>query len=867
MLPALIARLTVPFLLLLGLGSWSPSAEEPTLARLAFRVPPQRMGEFGTAYREQVLPILAQHGLLPSSREGRATVDSVFSRLFEMRSLSDIADMERQLGSDPAWQTLLQGLAASYAAEGPDGAIRYRLRLYTTPSGPGTSVVAGSGIRQGLWHTYGVPDGLAGEAISLLQDVNGSIWIGTYGDGVSRYDGQTITTFTIDDGLPGNIVLSMLRDADGSLWFGTFDGVSRYDGQTFTTFTAEDGLGGDVVQSMLQDAEGRLWLGTDGGVSRYDGQTFMTFTTEDGLAHNSVNCITEDSEGYLWFGTMDGASRYDGRAFRSFRSEDGLAGNAVFCMLRDAEGSLWFGTDDGVSRYDGQTFTTLTTSDGLAHNGVSAMVEDAHGNLWFGTGRGVSCYDGQSFATYTTEHGLAHNQVTCIMEDSSGELWFGTTGGVSRHDGHVFQSLLRRDGLGSNRIWDLLQDREGNIWVASTAGAQCYHPSRTSPPVCITNVIADRAYGAIEQVAIPSTQRRVTFAFTGISHRTRPNQMIYLYRLEGYDAGWQQTRESRVAYASLRPGEYTFRVKAVDRDLNYSEEPAEVRIAVRPSYGQIALQSGLALSLLALVLVSGYGLRRRRDQRRAERALIREMEAELQDARRMQMSLMPTASPDTTGIDIAGSCVSANHVGGDFYQYFPQDDGITISLADVTGHAMEAAIPAVMFSGILDKQMEFPGDLEERFGSLNRSLCRSLGDHTYVCLSMLDLDPSSGSMRVANCGCPYPLHYRLATGQIEEIQVEAYPLGIRPDTEYAAKEVSLEPGHYVVLHSDGFSEATNAEEQLFGFDRTMEVIRQGCSEGLSPEDLIGRLIGEVKAFTGDEPQADDMTCVAIKVEA
>ena len=251
----------------------------------------------------------------------------------------------------------------------------------------------------------------------------------------------------------------------------------------------------------------------------------------------------------------------------------------------------------------------------------------------------------------------------------------------------------------------------------------------------------------------------------------------------------------------------------------------------------------------------------------AQQKLIAEMEEELQTAHEMQMNLMPEGSPDLEGVSITAHCSTANRVGGDFYQYFGDEDRLTISLADVTGHSMEAAIPAVMFSGILDNQMEQPRPLPELYQSLNRSLCRSLGEHTYICLTMLDLDPGARLMKVANCGCPYPLHYHQAGRKIEEIQIEAYPLGIRPDTEYAAKEVALEPGDYVILHSDGFSESTNAETQLFGFDRTTEVIRQGCSEGLSPEDLIERLIAEVKAFTGDEPQADDMTCVVIKVEA
>ena len=250
----------------------------------------------------------------------------------------------------------------------------------------------------------------------------------------------------------------------------------------------------------------------------------------------------------------------------------------------------------------------------------------------------------------------------------------------------------------------------------------------------------------------------------------------------------------------------------------------------------------------------------------AQEALNQELEEELEDARRMQMSLMPASAPDTAGIEVSGRCMSANHVGGDFFQYFEMDDGLSVSLADVTGHAMEAAIPAVMFSGILDKQMEFPSGLEERFISLNRGMCRSPGDHTFVCFSMVDISPETRALRVANCGCPYPLHYRAATGEIKEIQVVAYALGIRRDTQYPVVDVELQQGDYVVLHSDGFSEAANAEGEQFGFEHTAEVLRQGCSDGLSPEELIDRLIGEVKAFSGGEPQADDMTCVVVKVE-
>ena len=105
----------------------------------------------------------------------------------------------------------------------------------------------------------------------------------------------------------------------------------------------------------------------------------------------------------------------------------------------------------------------------------------------------------------------------------------------------------------------------------------------------------------------------------------------------------------------------------------------------------------------------------------AQRQLIVELEEELQTAHDMQMGLMPKAPPAVEGLDIAGRCLPANHVGGDFFQYFHQPDGrLAVTISDVTGHAMEAAIPAVMFSGILRTEMRQDKVLEQLYRDLNR---------------------------------------------------------------------------------------------------------------------------------------------------
>jgi len=251
-----------------------------------------------------------------------------------------------------------------------------------------------------------------------------------------------------------------------------------------------------------------------------------------------------------------------------------------------------------------------------------------------------------------------------------------------------------------------------------------------------------------------------------------------------------------------------------------------------------------------------------------QRQLIDELEEELQTAHDMQMSLMPTTSPDIQGFTMSGRCLPANHVGGDFYQFFSRNGRLSVCLADVTGHAMEAAIPVVMFNGILESQMEQGSNLEDLFLRLNRSMYRTrMNSRTFVCFSMGEIELETRIMRLANGGCPYPLHFRAGTGQVTELQVEAYPLGVREKTNYPIIEVQLEPNDRIIFCSDGAAEAVNRRNELFSFERMMEIIGEGCRNGLSAGALIDGVIGEVQAFTGEVPQGDDITLVVLEVES
>jgi len=718
-------------------------------------------------------------------------------------------------------------------------------------------------------------DGLAGtNAQVLLFDREDVLWVGIWG-GLSRYDGGQSSSLTLHDGLPSNGVMSVLEDRQGTVWFATWNGLSRYDDRGLTT------LFSDYTWVLHEDRDGNLWLGgrSEKGLCRYDGRDFTCYSTEDGLVDNWVYAISEDREGNLWIGTNGGLSRFDGREFKNFTTGNGLVDSGVYAISEDREGNLWIGTRGGLCRFDGEKFETYTTASGLAGDLIHALGQDRDGRLWIGTSVGLNSYDGrrdagEKFTTFTTEDGLAHDWITSIAIAPDSSLWIGTFGGgLCRHDGLVFQQLSRRDGLVNNTVKQVEFMSDGSVWIATEGGVTHYRPGNRPPSVSITEVIAGSSHGSVDHISLTSDRSFLILEFQGASFTTPVDRMAYVYRLRGRDDQWRPAYSGRVEYATLPTGEYTFEVRAVDRDLNYSREPARVRIVVQPPYARFALRAGLALALIGFAFATGIAVRRRRaflrEQRerlRAQEELNRELEEELQTAHDMQMRLMPAGPPQIEGLEIAGRCLPANHVGGDLFQYFPENDNLSICLADVTGHDMEAAVPAMVFSGILESEIKHDRPLEELFASLNQTLHDRLDSRTFVCFAMGDLDLATCTFRFANGGCLYPLHYRAATRQITELQVDAYPLGVRPETDYVAVQTQLEPGDRILFYSDGIPEATASDGRIFGFERTAEIVCQACAENLSPDALIDRLLDSVKSFTGDAPQEDDMTCVALQLK-
>ena len=129
--------------------------------------------------------------------------------------------------------------------------------------------------------------------------------------------------------------------------------------------------------------------------------------------------------------------------------------------------------------------------------------------------------------------------------------------------------------------------------------------------------------------------------------------------------------------------------------------------------------------------------------RRAEQARIQAMEEELNKAHDLQMGLMPSADPEWNNLKVAGRCRPATEVGGDIYQFFEGSSTRSCILADVTGHGMEAAVPAIVFDGVIHTEITSGHNQEALFNRLNTLLYSRVNQRTFICCSMVSIDSVS----------------------------------------------------------------------------------------------------------------------------
>jgi len=502
----------------------------------------------------------------------------------------------------------------------------------------------------------------AASVLSLLESPEGDLWIGTFGDGLHRLREGSFVTWSTVEGLDDDSVTAVLAARDGSLYVGGRGRrLNRLLGGRIELIDEQRGLTAGFIASLLEDREGTIWIGTNRDLFRYRAGQAERFRPAGSQGLEQVRCMYQDRDGALWFGTRgQGLYRlHDGRLERT-TAADGLASDNVRGgILRDAQGRLWVGTDGGVSRVEAGRIANLREADGLPAAFVTALHADDDGCLWIGTLNGLARWRGGHLSVLTTEHGLHDNLVMAIAEDAQGWFWLTSNRGISRvakteldlaADGVLPQVACevygRADGMKTPECNGGTQpsacrDALGRLWFATNQGVARVDPVALPPvpPAPVVRlaraVVSGRPADLDAPLVAPPGSGDLEFHYGVVDFRTA-DRIRFRYRLEGYDAKWQDAGSRRAAfYTNIPPGRYRFEVQASNARGEFGAGAAAVDITLQPYlYQTWWFQSLLVAGLVAGVIgLFRWRVRSMRARHLALERLVRDRTRELEQAK------------------------------------------------------------------------------------------------------------------------------------------------------------------------------------------------------------------------------------------
>jgi len=235
---------------------------------------------------------------------------------------------------------------------------------------------------------------------------------------------------------------------------------------------------------------------------------------------------------------------------------------------------------------------------------------------------------------------------------------------------------------------------------------------------------------------------------------------------------------------------------------------------------------------------------------------------ELEEARQLQLSMLPKELPQLPHLEIAVFMKTATEVGGDYYDFKQHDDGtLTVVIGDATGHGMQAGTMVSATKSLFHALADEPAP--DQFLKKGNNALNAMGlKKIYMALTIAKF--RDYHMRVAAAGMPFPLIYRSTTGRVEEVALKGMPLGGFPNFPYEEKKVLLDKGDTVLFMSDGFEEMFNPQDEMLGVEQVILLFEETAAN--SPEKIIDDLKKAGEVWADGRNQEDDVTFVVIKMK-
>lgn len=499
-------------------------------------------------------------------------------------------------------------------------------------------------------------------AISLYQDASGVIWIGTaagmckinelashfthYQQGTGQLDLQAGTQSRSFPVLSDNHITAIIQDQNGILWIGTgFGGMNRLDRNngSITVYQNDPAdpasLPGGEITDIYEDRAGILWVGTGNGLAYFDVEK-ETFNGENALRDVTVLDITEDRQGNLLVGSAAGIwIKETGSSNFTIipTSEISLAEEVIVEMFSGQDGAIWVSTmHNGLFRLeppakDSEKSWEIVHFPRQSGNPLSpgestvvSFYEDSQNGLWMGSiGNGLVRFNQETQAFVQYLPGIESSAfVGCILGDAQGFLWLGTEFGLARFDPRrqAFAHFDARDypEIGSG-MTSCFQNKQGEMFFGGLKGLTSFVPEEinlnTVPPNVVINSLSlnnkplRSDLMPDEAIQLSYKENNLSFDFVALDY-TAPARNQYAYKMEGLDSAWTEAGTRRHAvYPDLKPGSYTFRVKASNNSGVWNEQGAAVHITITPPFWQTWWFLGTLGLVVAGVVLGGLRLR------------------------------------------------------------------------------------------------------------------------------------------------------------------------------------------------------------------------------------------------------------------
>jgi len=515
---------------------------------------------------------------------------------------------------------------------------------------------------------------LDGMSLTMMQDRQGNIWLGTFENGVRFYLNGDLTQ-TPKKYLPDYSITSIIQDREGSYWFATGEnGVYYMASNEFVTYNKLSGLAVNRVSCLTSDENGTVFAALKTGIIQVIGDSiFDEIYLSDNAWENMYNVaimyddvlqnlhIATNESRYLIYdwagkqmhhtvnsrGTYAMLKRKDGQILAATTGAVGVLRNLEWeftdlirkdrfrlnALYEDANEELWVGGLRGLARYENDSLYFNPLGKEILNIRVTDITSMDGEVLCLGTrGGGLLFIEGDSIRQLDMSSGLTSDNVERVLVDGK-ILWLATNKGLNKV---TFSSMNPwsyeievydvNDGLASNELVDIIKAND-KIWLASNKGLTVFNPEAVNknhvvPPIWIKGIrVAGKDTSLLKEYHLSYDQNNLLISYLGLAYRY-PGQVLYRYKMEGIDSTWEYTNNTSVKYAAMPYGEFAFLVSASNEDGYWSPEPASITFIITPPFWETWWFKLLIALTIAAIIYGAFKIKILTHNRDVTRELI-----------------------------------------------------------------------------------------------------------------------------------------------------------------------------------------------------------------------------------------------------